>query len=95
MCSSDLVSGGVSIEFAPTAPADVTVTAGSISGGVSVLAPPNFAGRIEMSTTSGSVQSDLPITVQGKMSPKHLSGTVGGGSGSLTLRTTSGSVRLR
>ncbi len=52
-------------------------TIGSISGGVSVVAPRNFAGRIEMSTTSGSVQSDLPIQVQGRMSTKHLSGSVG------------------
>jgi len=92
---AESVSGGVSIEFAPTAPADVAATAGSISGGVTVAAPPNFAGQIEMSTTSGSVQSDLPITVQGQMSHKHLSGVVGLGNGSLTLRTTSGSVRLR
>jgi DUF4097 and DUF4098 domain-containing protein YvlB len=93
--NAESASGGVSIEFSPAAPADVTATIGSISGGVSVVAPRNFAGRIEMSTTSGSVQSDLPVTVQGKMSNKHLSGTVGSGSGSLTLRTTSGSVNVR
>lgn len=93
--NAESASGGVSIEFSPAAPADVNATIGSISGGVSVVTPRNFDGRIEMSTTSGSVQSDLPVTVQGKMSNKHLSGTVGSGSGSLTLRTTSGSVSVR
>ncbi|HOW18679.1 MAG TPA: DUF4097 family beta strand repeat-containing protein [Phycisphaerae bacterium] len=93
--NAESASGGVSIEFSPTAPADVTATIGSISGGVHVVAPRDFAGRIEMSTTSGSVESNLPVTVQGKMSTKHLSGTVGSGSGSLTLRTTSGSVHVR
>lgn len=93
--NAESASGGVSIEFSPTAPADVNATIGSISGGVSVVAPRGFSGRIEMSTTSGSVQSDLPVTVQGKMSTKHLSGSVGSGSGSLTLRTTSGSVHVR
>jgi len=93
--NAESVSGGVSIEFAPTAPADVTATAGSISGSVNLTAPRGFTGRVEMSTTSGSVQSDLPVTVQGKMSHKHLAGSVGNGNGSLTLRTTSGSVHVR
>lgn len=93
--TAESASGSVSVEFVPSAPADVTANVGSISGGVSVVAPRNFAGRIEMSTTSGSVQSDLPIQVQGRMSTKHLSGSVGQGSGSLTLRTTSGSVHVR
>ncbi|MGE5294797.1 MAG: DUF4097 family beta strand repeat-containing protein [Solirubrobacterales bacterium] len=92
---AESASGGVSIEFSPKAPADVTATIGSISGSVNVVAPRDFAGRVEMSSTSGSVESDLPITVQGKVGGKHLSGSVGSGNGSLTLRTTSGSVRVR
>ncbi|MEN6338415.1 MAG: DUF4097 family beta strand repeat-containing protein [Phycisphaerales bacterium] len=93
---AESASGGVSIEFAPTAPADVTATIGSISGSVNVVAPRNFAGRVELSTTSGSVRLEgLEITVQGRMSNKHLSGTIGSGNGSLSLRTTSGSVHVR
>lgn len=88
-------SGQVSVEFSASAPADVTADVRSISGSVTVVAPPGFAGRVEMSTTSGSVHSDLPIVVQGRMNPRHLSGSVGAGNGSLTLRATSGSVRLR
>jgi DUF4097 and DUF4098 domain-containing protein YvlB len=94
--NAESASGGVSIEFAPTAPADVTATIGSISGSVNVVAPRDFAGRVELSTTSGSIQFEgLAITVQGRMSTKHLSGNVGSGNGSLTLRTTSGSVHVR
>jgi DUF4097 and DUF4098 domain-containing protein YvlB len=94
--SAESSSGGVSVEFSPTAPGDVTATLGSISGSVSVVPPRDFAGRIELSTTSGSVQTDhLAVTIQGRVSTKHLSGTVGNGNGSLTLRTTSGSVRVR
>lgn len=93
--TAESASGSASVEFAPSAPADVTANIGSISGSVDVVAPRNFAGRIEMSTTSGSVRSDLPIQVQGRMNTKHLSGSVGQGAGSLTLRTTSGSVHVR
>jgi len=93
---AESASGGVSVEFAPSAPSDVTANISSISGSVSVAPPRNFAGRIELSTTSGSVQTDhLEVTIQGRVSTKHLSGTVGNGNGSLTLRTTSGSVHVR
>jgi DUF4097 and DUF4098 domain-containing protein YvlB len=93
--TAESASGSVTVEFSPSAPGDVTANIGSISGGVSVVAPRGFAGRVEMSTTSGSVRSDLPIQVQGRMNAKHLSGSIGQGDGSLTLRTTSGSVHVR
>ena len=93
--TAESASGSVSVEFAPSAPADVTANVGSISGSANVTAPRGFAGRVELSTTSGSAHSDLPIQVQGRLNNKHLSGTVGQGSGSLSLRSTSGSVRLR
>jgi len=94
--SAESTSGSVSVEFAPSAPGDLTATLSSISGGVSVALPRDFGGRVELSTTSGSVQSEhLAITIQGRVSAKHISGTIGSGNGSLTLRTTSGSVRVR
>jgi len=93
--TAESASGRSTVEFSPSAPPNVTAEVTSISGSVTVVAPPGFAGRVEMSTTSGSVQCDLPLTVQGRMSHRHLSGTVGQGTGSLTLRTTSGSVHLR
>jgi DUF4097 and DUF4098 domain-containing protein YvlB len=93
--SAECVSGAVSIEFAPSAPADLTASAGSISGSVSLVAPPDFAGRVELSTVSGSIHSDLPIQVQGQISKRQLSGGIREGNGSLSLRTTSGSIRLR
>ena len=93
--TAECSSGQVSVEFSPSTPADVAAEVRSISGSVTVVAPPGFAGQVEMSTTSGSVHSDLPIQVQGRMNPRHLSGSIGTGNGSLSLRTTSGSVRLR
>jgi len=93
--TAESASGHATVEFSPSAPADVTADVSSISGGVTVVAPSGFAGRVEMSTTSGSVHCDLPVTVQGRISTKHISGSVGQGTGSLTLRATSGSVHVR
>ncbi len=93
--TAESASGHVTVEFSPSAPGDVTAGASSISGSVTVAAPSGFAGRVEMSTTSGSVRCDLPLLVQGRMSTRHISGSVGQGTGSLTLRATSGSVHVR
>jgi DUF4097 and DUF4098 domain-containing protein YvlB len=94
--SAESTSGSVSVEFAPSAPGDLTATLSSISGNVNVMPPRGFGGRVELSTTSGSVQSEhLAITIQGRVSAKHISGTIGSGNGSLTARTTSGSVHVR
>jgi len=93
--TAESASGSASVEFSPSAPADVTADVHSASGSVTVVAPPGFAGRVEMSTTSGSIDCDLPLQVQGRMDPRHISGSVGQGTGSLTLHATSGSVRVR
>ncbi len=88
-------SGEVTVEFSPSAPADVTADASSISGSVSVVAPSSFAGQVEMSTTSGSVRCDLPLLVQGRTNTKHITGSVRQGTGSLAMRSSSGSVHVR
>ncbi|MCH8216017.1 MAG: DUF4097 family beta strand repeat protein [Planctomycetes bacterium] len=75
-------------------PPNLVADPSSSSGSVTLTVPSNYSGRVEMSTSSGSVSSDLPITIQGKKSKKRLVGTVGEGSGRITLRTSSGSVRL-
>jgi DUF4097 and DUF4098 domain-containing protein YvlB len=93
--TAESASGHARVEFSPSAPADVTASVSSISGNASVTTPPGFAGRVEMSTTSGSLHCDLPLTVQGRIGSRNLSGTIGQGIGSLTLRTTSGSVHIR
>ncbi len=93
--TAETASGRASVEFSRSAPADVTASVTSISGDASVVAPSGFAGRVEMSTTSGSVHCDMPLTVQGRINSRHLNGTIGQGTGSLTLRTTSGSVRIQ
>jgi len=88
-------SGSVSITFTPTTPGDVSATLRASSGSVTVVPPPDFAGRVDLSATSGSVRSNLPVLVRGRMDKKHITGTVGEGSGSLTARTSSGSITIR
>jgi len=92
---AESTSGGVSVEFSPSAPSDVIAEMRSGSGSVRVEMPTDFAGQVDLSVGSGSIHTDLPLTVQGKISKKHISGTLGEGTGHLTIRTTSGSIRVR
>ena len=88
-------SGGVSAAFSRAAPPDVVADMTSGSGSVRVVLPPGFAGWVDLSTTSGSLDTDLPITLKGSISKRRVSGSVGQGSGRLTARAVSGSVRVR
>ncbi len=93
--SAESVSGNVTVAFRPTAPSDVVADMSSGSGSVYVVTPKGFTGRLEISTVSGSVETNLPVTVKGRLSKRQISGFIGEGSGSITARTASGSVRVR
>jgi hypothetical protein len=43
---------------------------------------------------NGSVESDFPITVRGRMNPRSLRGRIGEGGRDLDLTTVNGSIRL-
>ncbi|UCC98793.1 MAG: DUF4097 family beta strand repeat protein [Phycisphaerales bacterium] len=65
------------------------------NGGIEFTAPRDFSARVEASTHNGSVHTDLPITVVGKVSRNQVNGTVGTGQGKLHLETHNGPIRIR
>ncbi len=91
---AESVSGNVSAAFVPEAPGNVVADLGSGSGGIDVALPSAFGGRVDLSTGSGSVRVDLPVTVKGKLGTRHISGSIGEGSGSVSAHTASGSVHV-
>jgi lia operon protein LiaG len=88
-------SGSVNVRFADSAPGDVDAELRAGSGSVRATMPQGFAGQVDLSASSGSVQTDLPVTVRGKVSKRHLRGTIGDGAGRLSAYTGSGSVHIR
>jgi hypothetical protein len=48
-----------------------------------------------METVNGSLQSDFPITMQGRFNPRHLRAKIGEGGPTVRLRTVNGSVELK
>ena len=87
-------SGSVTISCTSSATKELHADLSAGSGSVSLSMPQGFAGHMELSAGSGSVHTDFPVTVKGTLKKKHLSGTVGEGSGDLRLKTASGSVRV-
>lgn len=67
----------------------------TVNGGINLTAPGALSTEVEASTVNGSVDSDFPITMQGRMQRRHLRGTIGSGGRSLELTTVNGGIELR
>ena len=65
------------------------------NGSVDVTLPSSAEFKVDASTTNGGIQTDFPITIQGRFGPKSLSGTVGGGGRDLKVATTNGGIELK
>lgn len=64
------------------------------SGNVSMHLPPQVGLNLYAHTGSGSIDSNLPITVQGKISRSELRGTVRGGGSLVDVGTGSGDIHI-
>jgi Toastrack DUF4097 len=65
------------------------------SGDVHMTIPASSSFELEANTFSGDIESDFEITVEGKISPHDIHGTVGKGGTTLVLKSFSGNVDLK
>jgi hypothetical protein len=66
----------------------------SSGGSVTVALDPNVNLNLDASTSAGSVTTDVPVKVTGKVSRSEIRGTLGSGGETLTVSTSGGSVRI-
>ena len=64
------------------------------SGGIRVRLPNDAKFELMARTSSGNVSTDFPITIQGTVNRRELSGSVNGGGPRLDLHTGSGSIHI-
>jgi hypothetical protein len=83
-------SGRITIQGTQTG--DWRINTGS--GSVNVDLPDDAAFRLDAESSSGSITIDHPVTVQGKISKRHLRGDVRGGGDELYIDTGSGSIKI-
>jgi hypothetical protein len=86
--------GTVKVVYSKTAPAACNANITTNVGGIDLTTPPNFSAAVDADTDVGSIRTDLPLTVKGKIG-KSLHGKIGAGEGKLYLRTDVGSIRIR
>jgi len=86
-------TGSGSIEVAGSVAGPWQLHSGSGNIRLALGSGSNF--NVNVHTNSGSIHSDLPITVQGSMGGKQLVGKVGAGGPELEASTSSGDVEIR
>ena len=64
------------------------------SGSVRVSLPADAAFELDAESSSGGIEIDHPLTVEGRISKKHVIGTVRGGGPLLRIDTGSGKIRV-
>jgi hypothetical protein len=67
----------------------------TVNGSITLTLPTDTAADVRAETVNGEIETDFPLTVTGRVSRRHLSGTIGGGGRSLELETVNGSIHLR
>lgn len=93
--SAETHNGGININYTDTAPPVCNISLITYNGSISIKTPPNFGGTAEVQTHNGSINSDLPVVVSGKISKSHLKGKIGDGEGTLKLETHNGSISIK
>jgi len=104
------VNGGVKIEAAGTARAetvnggitaelgradwDGTLQLKTVNGGIQVRLPASASCDVKASTVNGHIDTDFPLTVQGKIGRRRIEGSIGGGGPLLEMETVNGSIEL-
>jgi hypothetical protein len=86
-------NGSLNVQLAGTAWEGAGLDAETQNGSVRVAVPDKFAALLETGTVNGSIHTDFPVTLQGRIS-KRLSLPLNGGGRTIRAMTTNGTVRI-
>jgi ribosomal 30S subunit maturation factor RimM len=67
----------------------------TVNGSVVAEFGQDIDANIELSTVNGRFQTDWPVTITGRLDPRHLRATLGKGGRRIRLSTVNGNVELR
>jgi hypothetical protein len=88
-------NGNVWAKYSQSAPPVCDVSIVTHNGRVEFTGPPHYSARVEVSVHNGTISTELPITLSGKLSRRRLQGTIGTGEGRLHVETYNGSVTMK
>ncbi len=87
--------GRITVVYAEDAGGVCNVSLVTDDAAIDLKAPANFSASAEIITDDGSINTDLPIKVTGKLGKSGIKGTIGTGEGRLYIKTNDGSIRIR
>ncbi len=67
----------------------------TVNGSITIEIPEGLNAEFRASTVNGSIDSDFPILVMGKVTRRSLRGRIGDGGPELRLSTVNGSIRIQ
>lgn len=65
------------------------------SGRITLTVPDSYGAEMDASSGNGNVSSDIPVRIEGRISPRRMRGTLGQGGDRLTLSTGNGDIEIR
>jgi hypothetical protein len=74
--------------------ADAGLDLHSNNGGAVLRVPADYAARVSVGTNNGSLAVEFPVTVQGRVDPRRIELTLGGGGAPIRVTTNNGGARL-
>jgi hypothetical protein len=67
----------------------------TVNGGITLELPAQAGAELKAQTVNGEITSDFPLTLQGALSKRHVTATIGGGGRQLTLSTVNGGIHIQ
>lgn len=86
-------NGGLNVQLSGGGWDGAGLDAETQNGGVRLAVPERFAAQLETGTVNGSIHTDFPVTIQGRIS-RRLSLPLNGGGKTIRALTTNGTVRI-
>jgi len=86
------VNGSIEANMQALTSGDVRLS--TVNGSVSAGLPAKINANIDAETVNGRVETDFRVQITGKLSTRHLRGTIGSGGPTLRLATVNGSITL-
>lgn len=86
-------NGSIQTAFGPGSLPDRDMELRTTNGSVTLTLPDGAGAQIEARTTNGRINTDFPLTVQGRLG-RRVSGVLGDGGPEIRLTTTNGSIRI-
>ncbi len=87
------VNGDVTVRMGDVGRGDLDFS--TVNGSIEVWVPGALNAVVDMRTVNGRVESDFPMTISGRINPRHLRATIGDGGRRISFSTVNGSVELR